>query len=437
VSVPASHFVPAAASQPAPRLRLDYLDGLRGLAALYVVMHHAYYGLTQEAVLPSTVAHLTYWLFLGRSAVDIFIVLSGYCLMMPVVRAGTGFLPGGIPDFVRRRARRILPPFYAALLLSLLAIAFVPALHSAPRGSLWATALPAWSSGVLLSHALLIHNLAPAWHSKIDYPMWSVATEWQIYFLFPLLLLPVRRRAGLWAMLLTAFVVGLVPLALLFGRFSGIAPHFLGLFALGMAGAEINFSPNASLVRWREKLPWGLLAGSAVAVLGIVSLKHSDWYLFVAVKDIVVGAMTVSLLVFCTRHLTRAHAARDGRADSHYSTQPAPRVLRLFESRAAVTLGAFSYSLYLVHAPILAVCQSVLRPLPLSPTVALALMLSVGVPLALAASYVFHLAFERPFLTRRAVAQGASGRVRWYTPWRGAQEAPPPLKPVGGKPHSS
>lgn len=434
--VPFSSPAPITASASAPRLRLDYLDGLRGLAALYVVLHHAYYGLTQEAVLPSTVARLTYWLFLGRSAVDIFIVLSGYCLMIPVVRAGTGLLPGGILDFVRRRARRILPPFYAALVLCLLAIAFVPALHSAQGGSLWATALPAWSPDVLLSHVLLIHNFDPRWHSKIDYPMWSVATEWQIYFLFPLLLLPVRRRLGLWAMLLTAFVVGLVPLALFFGRFSGVASHFLGLFALGMAGAEINFSPNASLASWREKLPWGAMAGGLAALIGILSLKHLDWSLFLAVKDIVVGAMTACLLIFCTRHLTQAHAAQNGRADSHFSARPAPRVLRLFESRAAVALGAFSYSLYLVHAPILAVCQSALRPMHLLPTVTLALMLGIAVPIAVAGSYLFHLVFERPFLTRRAVANKSTGRVRWYAPWRGAQETTPPLEPASGKPHS-
>jgi len=436
-SVSASSSIPAAAPQAAPRLRLDYLDGLRGLAALYVVLHHAYYGLTQEAALPSTVAHLTYWLFLGRSAVDIFIVLSGYCLMMPVVRAGTGFSPGGIVDFVRRRARRILPPYFGALLLSLLAIAFVPALRAAPPQSLWATALPVWSPGVLLSHVLLIHNFSPGWHSKIDYPMWSVATEWQIYFLFPLLLLPVRRRAGMWAMLLTAFVVGVVPLALFFGRFSGVAPHFLGLFALGMAGAEINFSANVALLRLRDTLPWGLLAGALVVILGLVSVKHSDWYLFLAVKDMVVGATTACLLLFCTRHLTRAHDVQNGHADSHFSARPSPPILRVFESRAAVSLGAFSYSLYLVHAPILAVCQSVLRPFHLSPTIALALMLGIAVPLAVAGSFLFHLAFERPFLTRRAVADKATGRGRWYAPWRGAQETPPPLEPVSGKPSSS
>ena len=196
--------VSAPKSLAPPRLRLDYLDGLRGLAALYVVLHHAYYGLTAEAALPPLAAHLTYWLYLGRSAVDIFIVLSGYCLMLPVVRAGR--LRGSFADFMRRRARRILPPYYAALGVCLLAIAVLPPLHDLSHpNALWNEALPAFTPGIIASHLLLIHNFASAWHSRIDYPMWSVATEWQIYFLFPLVLLPIWQRWGSAASAAAAF----------------------------------------------------------------------------------------------------------------------------------------------------------------------------------------------------------------------------------------
>jgi len=409
--------VPTAVSAPLPdsplpkppptsRLRLDYLDGLRGLAALYVVLHHAYYGLTAEAALPPLAAHLTYWLYLGRSAVDIFIVLSGYCLMMPVVRAGAGRLPAGPREFFRRRARRILPPYYAAMAVTLLAIFLVPPLHDLSRPNvLWNTALPVWTPGVLVSHLLLVHNFDPAWHSKIDYPMWSVATEWQIYFLFPLLLLPVWRRFGPAAAVLAAFVVGLAPLFLFFDRFSGVSPHFLGLFALGMAGADLNFSPSPRLASWRERLPWGALAASFGVTLALVSLRHSSWPLSVAFKDILVGAATACLLVFCTRFLTRCHEP----ATEQSPARPrAPLALRLCESRPAVRLGVFSYSLYLIHAPVLAVCQALVRPLRLPPTWELTLMLAAGVPLALLCSYLFYLAFERPFLSR-ALAKAAQG----------------------------
>ena len=387
------------ASAPS-RLRLDYLDGLRGLAALYVVLHHAYYGLTAEASLPPLAAHLTYWLYLGRSAVDIFIVLSGYCLMLPVIRSGR--LSGRTGEFLRRRARRILPPYYAALGVSLLAIAVLSPLHDPSHpNALWNEALPAFTPGVIISHLLLIHNFDPAWHSRIDYPMWSVATEWQIYFLFPLVLLPIWRRGGSAAAVAAAFVIGLVPLFLFFDRFSGVSPQFLGLFALGMAAADLNFSQRSTLVRWRERLPWGGMSAGLLAVLVVVSLKHSSWPEAVAGKDILVGGATACLLVACTRYLTRRHETATDQSPPTYGRSPL--ALRLMESRPAVGLGTFSYSLYLVHAPVLALCQSVLRPLHLPPTLGLGLMLILGVPLALAFSYLFHLAFEKPFLSRALV----------------------------------
>ena len=389
-------------SSPPARLRLDYLDGLRGLAALYVVMHHAYFGVTAETALPPLVAKLTYWLYLGRSAVDIFIVLSGYCLMLPVVRAGTGVLSGGALKFFGRRARRILPPYYASMAVILFTIAVIPALHDTRHShAFWATTLPVWTPGVIVSHLLLIHNFNPDWHSKIDYPMWSVATEWQIYFLFPLLLLPIWRRWGVAAAALAAFTLSFGALILFPHLFGGVSPHFLGLFALGMAAADLNFSRRPRPVFWRENLPWGGLAALFLLALIIGSLWHRLRWLGVPSKDVLVGAATACLLVYCTRWLTRRHETAS--EQSPETRRGAPWILRIFESRAAVLLGIFSYSLYLMHAPVLAVCQSALRPLHLSPVLGLALMLGGGVPLALIVSYGFHLAFERPFLSHALV----------------------------------
>jgi len=400
VPAPVPNAIPQ--PRPAPRLRLDYLDGLRGLAALYVVMHHAYYGLTAEATLSPLVTKLTYWLFLGRSAVDIFIVLSGYCLMLPVTRAGTGLLSGGVRQFFKRRARRILPPYYAAMAVTLLAITLLPALHDRSHpDALWNTALPAWTFNIIVSHILLIHNFDPAWHSKIDYPMWSVATEWQIYFLFPLLLLPVWRRFGSAAVVLVGLFVGFLPLFLFFHRFSGVSPHFLGLFALGMAAADLNFTRKSRSAHWRDTLPWGWLAALLTVCLVGISLKHLTWPLAVPLKDVLVGGATACLLVYCTRWLTRHHETAS--TQSVETQREAPLVLRLCESRPAVQLGVFSYSLYLIHAPVLAVCQYSLRPLNLSPTLGLVVMLGVGVPLALGLSYLFHLVFEKPFLSHALV----------------------------------
>src|SRR5690242_1352162 len=102
--------------------RLAILDGLRGLSALYVVLHHAYEEVRTVAPTDWLVVRLA-WLHCGHAAVAVFIVLSGYSLA-----AGDPFR-GGFRAYVGRRARRILPPYYAALALSLLAIWLVPELR--------------------------------------------------------------------------------------------------------------------------------------------------------------------------------------------------------------------------------------------------------------------------------------------------------------------
>ena len=65
----------------------------------------------------------------GHYAVAVFIVLSGFCLMLPVTRDPNGRLPGGFAAYLGRRARRILPPYYAALGMCWIAIALIPALR--------------------------------------------------------------------------------------------------------------------------------------------------------------------------------------------------------------------------------------------------------------------------------------------------------------------
>src|SRR5579883_2111781 len=177
------------------RLRLDYLDGLRGLAAIYVVVYHIYVDMSAQL---QTVAHSSVWVTLvqavlshGRTSVAAFIVLSGYCLMLPVARSPDGQLTGGWVRYLRRRARRILPPYYAALVLSLLVAIVIPTHWLPLMGEQWNHGQPALNPGAIVSHVLLLHNWSHTWEYRINPPMWSVALEWQIYFLFPLLLLPI------------------------------------------------------------------------------------------------------------------------------------------------------------------------------------------------------------------------------------------------------
>src|SRR5438128_290286 len=85
---------------------LAYLDGARGCAALFVVLTHVlgFYTDHVEGVIGFFLNPFLY----GHFAVDLFIVLSGFCLALSAGRLGR---VEDLVPYLRKRARRILPPF--------------------------------------------------------------------------------------------------------------------------------------------------------------------------------------------------------------------------------------------------------------------------------------------------------------------------------------
>ena len=236
---------------PQPPAHLAFLDGLRGLAALFVVVHHASYELPRhELEHPLVVA--TNFLFLnGHNAVALFIVLSGFSLMLPVVRSADGRLRGGTWDYLKRRARRILPAYYAALLLFLAMIAFIPILRDR-TGVRWDTALPVFDTKVILSHIFLVHNFDLGRAYRIDPPMWSVATEWQIYFLFPVFL-ALWRRYGISMTVAAGFLTGYLVYYASMSLAEVMIPWYTGLFAIGMAVAVFTDPSYRRSEHWGDR----------------------------------------------------------------------------------------------------------------------------------------------------------------------------------------
>jgi peptidoglycan/LPS O-acetylase OafA/YrhL len=371
--------------------RLAFLDGLRGLAALHVVLFHCWHALFWDGPPPGRLYGLTFPLAGGRFAVTVFIVLSGFVLAWPLARDGS--LRGGLRGFFLRRARRILPPYYAALALSLLAGALLPAAYLAP-GSYLALASPCWGGGVLLSHLLLLHNLDGGWVWKVNIPFWSVATEWQIYFAFALVLVPLWRRWGPAAAAAVGWAGGLA-LAWLYPPLWTGAAWFLGCFALGLWAADTA----ARRPGWLRRGPWaaGALLGFG-AFLGLLAwavnaradFLRSEWR-FNPALDALVGAATACLILW---------GCRGGWPG------------RVLASRPLVRLGGFSYSLYLVHWPVVAVLDAWGRLAGLGAWERAALLFGVTAPLSVGVAFLFYLVFERPFLRDARPAPAPADGVR-------------------------
>ncbi len=368
--------------------RLPYLDGLRALAALFVVVHHAWAQVWPVFEAPHAASwpqgallYATGFLYYGHFAVGVFIVLSGFCLMLPSV--GTGALAGGAVSFFCKRARRILPPYFASLALSLVLIASCLGHKS---GTHWDNSLPVTWDG-LLAHLFLLHDL---WQPhQINYPLWSIAVEWHIYFLFPLLLVSWRRLGPLLTTLL-AVVLSYNAQFLLAGTlFASITPQYFALFVLGMLAATVSFSPDPFWLARRQRPFWAALAGGlAVLLIGLCwRLGFVRAGAYQADLDYRAGIAAAALLVSVS-------SAPNGRLHAFLAWKP------------LVWLGSFSYSLYLVHAPLLQlVSQYVLVPYGAgwSRGEMFAVMVCGGLPVVVACAYLFFRLAEKPFLPGRSL----------------------------------
>lgn len=355
------------------RLRFHFLDSIRGLAAVYVVLYHLTSGCYR-----STGQYK--WAQLGHYSVSIFIVLSGFCLMLPVATNRAKTFSSGVSGFIKRRARRILPPYYAALVFSAALLIFDTRFISGHLRPEWYgdTSFASWTS-----HVLLVHNTRPDWNIGINGALWTIATEWQIYFVFALLLLPVCRRFGSMVCVIAAFAVGLLP-HFVFAPSRNLdwaCPWYLGLFALGMFAAELAVNPSRKTKILGHPM---VVCCLWLAVFIAALLRPSHFIAHEWRPDVMIGCACVAMLLMCAN-----------------SAQKSPRnwFLRVLESKPLVALGKFSYSLYLIHLPIIAILATLVWNVWKIPAqFAQSFYVWTGVCLSIAIAYGFHLLFEKPFL---------------------------------------
>jgi len=370
--------------------KLPFIDGLRGLAALYVALAHTIGIATIGHHLSARAVLILSPLQWGPDAVAIFMALSGFCLMWPVVQTEGATLSGGLPGFFRKRCLRILPAYYAACLVTV-AVALLGARHHGSHGGLDVLLQNArLSKGILLSHLFLVHDLRPDWIYTIALPLWSIPVEWHIYFIFALVLLPLYRRAGIGPAVALAIFVGsgvhfLLPAHY---RVDWMHPYMLGIFGMGMAAAVIckaGDGDEGSLlrrVRWPSVF-WGLVFVAYILV-GWVLHKRTDY----AVMQPLVGFCAMTLILACAQ-LRR------------YPDNPSRSIrglLSLLESKWVVGLGAFSYSLYLIHWVVVSHVNGNVQRLHLPVPIYYAVSITLGLGLAVAGAYVLHITVERPFL---------------------------------------
>ncbi|WOF23603.1 acyltransferase [Microbacterium betulae] len=369
----------------APRAeRLHALDGVRGAAAFVVVLYHV--SLIARPFAEDGTARLIWETatetplklgFAGTEAVQVFFVLSGLVVTLPALRDGFSW-----PGYYASRLVRLYLPVWAAILLSVALVVALPRDPAQVTADVWIVnaniVTPDW---VL---ALREASLTPASYDTVN-TLWSL--RWELLFS---ILLPVFAAVALllrrWAWPVAAVCV----LAMVAGRMLDERPLdldalvYLPTFLLGCLIA-VRLDDVTAWARRRPRPMLWLALGVGSALLLIAAwwtrpfipastpLSDAVWGLAGA------GAAGLVLVVVCS-----------------------PLAGRLMQTGVMRWLGSISFSLYLVHAPVLA-------------TLAFAwgdenwpLVGLVGLPLSIVVAWLFFIVAERP--SHRA-ARAAGRRV--------------------------
>jgi peptidoglycan/LPS O-acetylase OafA/YrhL len=359
--------------------RERYLDGLRALAALHVVFSHTFLEIYPQefGVRPHGLLRIaTYEMSISGLGVALLVVLSGYSLGLSARRDGWR-LRDGKAAFVVRRARRLVPPYMVALALSLLLSA---TLLSQQTGTHWDASVP-FSATDVVAHFLLLQDVLGDPYT-ISHPLWSIAVTWHIYLAFPLLLWAVRR----FGLLRTAAVIVVVTSFITVGTHGQNTllairtVELYGAFMVGLAALELTRRGGVVTWRGRTRRPrWVAIAVILSLWSGLVNDdNHTLLYLAMACLMIAVGS----------------GGARPLRA--------------LLEWRPLVWLGTISFSLYLVHGPVVhLVWLELLDPLGLGvgEPAALLVLFATAIPASILVAWGFYHAVERRTLSSRSRAR--------------------------------
>ncbi len=343
------------------------LEIARGLAAAWVFLYHIRAGLT-----PGFVRDLAEAGFLGVPA---FFVISGYCMMASsratVARGQTA------ANFLARRLRRIYPPLWFSVAVAIV-MPFVTAGALAWRtGAMkwpvtrWLEYTPVdWLALLTLTKGLFTTGAAHKPWSAVNSVYWSLAIEVQFYLVMAVAVACGRR---LMAVLLGASAVSI---AWYFGGLvaPGLFVLYWPMFGLGLA---LHFVLDKG-VRPRRLFGSRTLPAS-VAILG--ALAGTALALTLWLPSVTLERQTLFALM-CGLMLWTASGIEPAIPKEAYAT------------RAFTELGKMSYSLYLLHVPLVPLATGLLRPfLWRHSIVAHFSYITATLPLV----YLFYRYCEKPF----------------------------------------
>jgi peptidoglycan/LPS O-acetylase OafA/YrhL len=374
------------------------IDALRGLAALSVVVYHLwlrYFPRQSTQYHPLTIPAdhalafiLTLPLQYGYFGVTLFFVISGFCIHLPHARRFAASGDDGLRPrpFAGRRFRRLYPAYCASIVFTSVAMAVFPVCLAVSRGAMPDLVKALGLRDALLNAVFLLPlELTPPGFNGV---YWTLMFELQFYAAYPMLLYAARRWGFRRVLVVLLALEALFTVVLTATRVPAVMRYLFVRkwfeWYVGMYAAEEVVAGKAAPARW-------LAVGGLC--LGIVASLHPVLWPFC---DLLLSVGFAGVLLVCLR------SDVIGRA------------------KPLLTIGVFSYSLYLIHMPVLdfgwTACQLAAKYHLISATTAY-LLAPLVLPVALALGYGSYRVFERPFLRGKAGAirvEDADARPRCF-----------------------
>lgn len=377
-----------AAMQPKPAIAS--LTGIRALAAFLVLFLHADQNIPVGFTNIGVVSR-------GYLGVDLFFLLSGFILTYVYFDSMERPTGRKFAIFMWHRFIRLYPVHIAVL------AALVIAVLGAGQLGLNLRSPEAFTLNALPWQVLLIHAWGVTDQMSWNVPSWSISAEWFAYLCFPFVAYGLGRvRHPRWLLAIAGASLGTA--ALIFSLMGwGLASAWIAPSALvRIAG---SFVCGAALCRYavlcralesKSTLNDVAAMASLVVFLILPSLGAPD-YILIALLAIFIAALAMSSGV----------------------------TARLFSLAPLIWLGEISYSLYMVHFPVLRALGIVFRPERLTamgPTAAAGIYcLCIGVCIACAA--MLYYLVERPLRVRLRNAVGEMPHVTAAPPGVAARSA--------------
>lgn len=353
---------------------LPTVDHLRGLAAVWIVVYHGYHLIGSwfahgrafsKSDWPSTGNPITALVIEGHTAVSLFMVLSGFIFTYGALGREIHY-----KQFIVNRFLRIYPLYLVLIIVTI------------------AAGASSFSLENLICTLLPLANI-----KRLDGPFlemsWAIAVEFQFYLIFPFLFAAISQSAGrcVFALIATAVLLRILMIGLWasprdigYWHLTGRIDQFvLGMFAAVLLGRR---SLSVRTHKW-------LLGVSAILVVAVLYSFHlaggwvnnGQWKFLWPTLEGAVWALFVFSYVGSGEWL--------------------PKAL----SRLTARIGELSFSVYLLHFPVVRAVELRHARLPRwhgDPQYdALLVTALLVLPATLAISMVTYRTIELPFLKRR------------------------------------